>query len=846
MPDTPSLAEKTYEIFIYETNGELADTLYLDIDGFSNSIELPEGTYDLEVLAYLYPERPVAKDFIIGVVINEGGKTVCDIVLKPIITDPDGKQLEGTFIWDIQFIDLDPADTEDITVMLTIDLLDPETFELSGELIFYDYIDFNDSMDLPIGYYNVHLVINKPDTNPIIINEVLYVYCNLESIFELELTSAFFMGNVYTVTFILGYAGPNEPEPAAVSHGNARSLNLPGNINRTGYIFDGWWTKDGSEDEDWGIRWEDSNYSRLNNIIFRNFNLYAKWIPQVLSVGISAPSTYNFPAIKYGIEPQPQPYSVVVTNTGNSPTGNLTIALSGANAGNFRLSPDSTINSIAVGASANFTVAVMNNLTPATYTATVTVSGNGIPSRSFNVNFTVNPPDVAANRITTLSGNGTDNFLSVISVPDGIVAAGYSLAESFNSGDWAGVIGRGGTDAVIAKYNNNGGLIWKKHFGGNGTDRFDSVTEIRNVPGVADGYIAVGHSQAASFGNGDWGNINGLQSVTSKSTGEHAIIVKYDVNGNVVWRRNFNGGAAVSSRFYSVITVTDGIIAVGYSGHEATGTQDWSGFNGRGGWDAVIVKYNFDGNVNWKNRVGGSGDDQFQAVAEVSGDIIAVGYSEALSFTGQNAWTGVTGRGNADAIIVRFAGNNGELQWVKNFGGSGNDIFASVITVSDGIIAAGFSGSFGNGDWAGITGKGSDDAIIVKYDFIGNVLWKNHFGGNASDMFTSVTGVLGGYIAVGYSQVDSFNNGDWSGVTGRGLVDAIMVRYDTNGNLIWKRHFGGNNDDYFNSITTVPGGFITAGYSMQSSFNSGDYAAFGQNFTVFNSATAVTIRFVEQ
>jgi hypothetical protein len=71
---------------------------------------------------------------------------------------------------------------------------------------------------------------------------------------------------------------------------------------------------------------------------------------------------------------------------------------------------------------------------------------------------------------------------------------------------------------------------------------------------------------------------------------------------------------------------------------------------------------------------------------------------------------------------VKFKAN-GEVVWKKNFGGSGHDHFNSVTATTDGgIVAVGYSasGSFGNGDWTGVTGKGGNDAIIVKF-FSGNV-----------------------------------------------------------------------------------------------------------------------------
>ena len=82
------------------------------------------------------------------------------------------------------------------------------------------------------------------------------------------------------------------------------------------------------------------------------------------------------------------PHSVTVENAGNQATGELTVALSGANAGSFTLSK-TEITNIAADGSDSFTVTPNTGLSPGTYTATVTVSGGNVTSKSFGVSFTV-------------------------------------------------------------------------------------------------------------------------------------------------------------------------------------------------------------------------------------------------------------------------------------------------------------------------------------------------------------------------------------------------------------------------------------------------------------------------
>ena len=126
--------------------------------------------------------------------------------------------------------------------------------------------------------------------------------------------------------------------------------------------------------------------------------------------------------------------------------------------------------------------------------------------------------------------------------------------------------------------------------------------------------------------------------------------------------------------------------------------------------------------------------------------------------------------------------------------------------MSDGIIAVGYSqaNSFKTGDWAGIAGNGNTDAIIVKYDNNGNVVWKKNFGGSDNDGYGSVTAVLDGIIAVGNSY--GFNTGDWTGIEGKGYSDAIIVKYEVVIPItVFNDGYGTASSDYTNAFagTTV-------------------------------------------
>ncbi|MDR2966097.1 MAG: InlB B-repeat-containing protein [Treponema sp.] len=112
----------------------------------------------------------------------------------------------------------------------------------------------------------------------------------------------------------------------------------------------------------------------------------------VYSISLSQATLHTFTAATADYEAQ-TPLSVTVSNTGNQATGSLTIALSGANSGDFTLSKTS-LDSIAVSGNDTFTVVPKTELAANTYTATVTVSGGNSISANFGVSFTVNSPGV--------------------------------------------------------------------------------------------------------------------------------------------------------------------------------------------------------------------------------------------------------------------------------------------------------------------------------------------------------------------------------------------------------------------------------------------------------------------
>ncbi|MCL2307951.1 MAG: hypothetical protein FWC38_07000 [Proteobacteria bacterium] len=109
------------------------------------------------------------------------------------------------------------------------------------------------------------------------------------------------------------------------------------------------------------------------------------------------PASHDFGRVIRGYG-EIDPLTVTVTNTGNQPTGNLSVALSGPGNGeesNFTISENGIDAGLAVNDFGSFKIAPKNGLLAGTYTETVTITGANVVGISFSVSFAVIEPPAA-------------------------------------------------------------------------------------------------------------------------------------------------------------------------------------------------------------------------------------------------------------------------------------------------------------------------------------------------------------------------------------------------------------------------------------------------------------------
>lgn len=281
--------------------------------------------------------------------------------------------------------------------------------------------------------------------------------------------------------------------------------------------------------------------------------------------------------------------------------------------------------------------------------------------------------------------------------------------------------------------------------------------------------------------------------------------------------------------------------AAPYTDYKLTGSNGTVTFTSDSGSGPVAVVPNASFAKVW----GGASGDSISGLTNTSDGGYAV--------TGS---TSSFGAGSSDAYITKY-NSAGDVTWSKAWGGAASDGASpgssqcdSIIQTTDGgYIITGSTYNFGavagdafiakfsdtgNLSWSrvwggssfdigyglaqatdggyvvsGLTnsfGSGAGDAFLVKYDSAGNLLWNKTWGGAASMEISNniITTSDGGYAITG-----------WTGSYGAGVADVFLVKYDSAGNVSWDRTWGGaNNERGVGLVQTSDGGYAISGETL--------------------------------
>jgi hypothetical protein len=264
--------------------------------------------------------------------------------------------------------------------------------------------------------------------------------------------------------------------------------------------------------------------------------------------------------------------------------------------------------------------------------------------------------------------------------------------------------------------------------------------------------------------------------------GGDVYLLKTNADREEQWYRTFGGTSY--DRAFAVQQTADG-------GYIIAGETSSMGYGGK---DIYLVKTDASGNLEWHYPYGGAYDDYAQSVVQTSdGGYVVTGYTGSY--------------GNYGDVVIMKVDADGDMLWVKHYGGSDVDKGWSIKETADGgFIIAGHSYSFGTGL--------DPDIYIIRTDANGDTLWTRVYGDTDDEVAYGVDFTPdGGYVFAGFKGLGyPFKE-----------YDVYLMKTNSAGSKIWDSTFGLDDDDYARSIkTTANGTFYIAG-STNSFWSAGGY-----------------------
>lgn len=235
-------------------------------------------------------------------------------------------------------------------------------------------------------------------------------------------------------------------------------------------------------------------------------------------------------------------------------------------------------------------------------------------------------------------------------------------------------------------------------------------------------------------------------------------------------------------------------------------TSDAPQKEAQGEWDAVLVRFDHDGDREFATYFGG--DD-----TEYVGDL-AVDHADAVYIVGATTSDDHIAKkghqhdldGHQDGFIAKFDAD-GDLVWSTYVGGDDDDMLHAVALGDDGdVYVCGWTESKKGLATDGAHEKhlaGEMDAFIAKYSADGDLEWSTYLGGKDDDacLALAVQGnklLVGGWTASkhGIATKNTFKH-DHDKDDG---VDGFVARFDLDGHRKWGTLLGGNGKDYVESV----------------------------------------------
>ena len=418
---------------------------------------------------------------------------------------------------------------------------------------------------------------------------------------------------------------------------------------------------------------------------------------------------------------------------------------------------------------------------------------------------------------TMAGGEGSDQAYAIATDNNGNSYVTGWFSESAHFGDII-LTSEGGKDVFVAKYNNDGEVIWAKRAWGIASNSAAGITLDWDGFPIITGWFA----ESIHF-----------EDIVLESQGSYDMFVaRYNSEGDVIWAKSAGGegddyGNRLTTNIEHDVLVAGSFRYTAYFGEETS-------ISSEGDRDIFIANYANTGDFQWVKEAGGGGEDRaYDIISNDEGSTYFTGVFNGKAFFGE--YDVMSGAFLSTYICKMDAGGN--FLWVRKGSGGANDFARGF-----GIAMDGEGYIYGNGTFSGkltfseqtveATGGEFDfDTYLVKYKNDGELMWLKNAGGygmdQAMDIFTDIDG--NSFVTGFFSDRAEFDD---LVLESQGKADVFVAQYNWAGEVQWVKQAGGNYLDYSYGISHGDPEnhflFICGNFQEEASFDTHELTVWGQ------------------
>jgi hypothetical protein len=364
--------------------------------------------------------------------------------------------------------------------------------------------------------------------------------------------------------------------------------------------------------------------------------------------------------------------------------------------------------------------------------------------------------------------NDIGRVMAVDNVGNVLLAGTFWGTVDFDPGSGTNELTSSGMrDAFLAKYSENGELIWVFSIG---DDLDDDITDVKLDN---EGNIIITGSYMGTI---DLDPGPSTASFTAVMDNNDGFLAKYSSSGNYIWGHSFGSFSNDYGKHLAINSAND-IYLAGYFNYSVDFDFGPSINELTGQFDIFLAKYDKDGNHSWVFKIGANGQEYTHGLGfDKDQNILVYGrFQQTVDFDPGNNTSELTSSSNHDLFLAKYT-PSGNFMWVKQFSGPGNKYGQGLTTdAANNIYIAGATSQSMDADPSGNTvniSSGGTSPFVIKLDENGLYQWHHLFSTNGGIADMGRIMHQNGYI---------FLTGRYSG-TLTDTVSSTPVSYPSAGN----------------------------------------------------------------